>query len=284
MSGAEFFTSKAVRCRITLGEGGREKFIEGLAIEVHIDKPSLPDKNRASIAVRGMLDRDMDELTQLSFKPREARNNRIIVEAGEGKTLSQAFVGEITSAYADFNAAPDVLFRIEAMSGFYPAVFPDPPWSGQGEVAVTTIIEELARKVGYAFNARNIGARLLNPVLTGTPLEKALAAAKQVGLTLLVDDGAMILLPENQAREGSPVLISGETGMIGYPSFSSRGIAVRTCYNPALVHKGLIRVESVVKKACGEWRISKLSHALSAYLPGGPWQSAIEAEPTDGGA
>lgn len=279
MSGVPFFSTKAIRCRITLGEGGREKIVEGLATEVHIEKPGLPDMNKASITIRGMRLEDMDELTFLAFEPREMRNNRINVEAGEGNALAQVFAGEITSAYADFNAAPDVQFRIEAMSGFYPSLIPDPAISYQGEKSMTEILEGLAKKAGYTFRARDITAKLLNPVLVGSPIEKAKAAAKQAGLNLLVDDGALILLPEGQPREGSSVTISKETGMIGYPSFSSQGITLKTYYNPALIYNGSIRVESIVKKACGTWRISKLSHFLSACQPNGPWQSEIEAVP-----
>ena len=48
------FTIKTIRLAITLGkgsfsEGGNTKIIEGLACEVSITKPGLPEKNTASV-------------------------------------------------------------------------------------------------------------------------------------------------------------------------------------------------------------------------------------------
>lgn len=283
MNGREFFTAKTIECHITLAEGsfseGSTKIVAGLATEIRVEKPGLPDKNKATVTIRGMLDADMDMLAMLAPSPKEARNNRIAVLAGDAAGLSQVFSGEITDASANYNAAPDIPFTITALSGYYSSLMPTPSTSYKGDVPVADIVASLAAEAGYAFRAENVSAKLLNAVLTGPPLEKARAAAAQAGVTLLVDDGTFILLSEDQAREGDPVRISKETGMVGYPSYSAKGISVKTYYNPALVHKGLIEVDSVVKKARGVWRIVKLCHSLSAHMPGGSWQSEIEAEP-----
>ena len=102
--------------------------------------------------------------------------------------------------------------------------------------------------------------------------------ARDVGCELIIDDGEVIVLPAGKARSGSAVLLNKDTGLIGYPTFNQNGISCRCMYNPHLLYGGLIKVESLVPRASGEWRITKLTHNITACTPnGGNWESQIEA-------
>ena len=53
------FTLKTIQVAITLGkgmfsEGGNTKTIEGLACDVSVTKPGLPEKNSASVKIWGL--------------------------------------------------------------------------------------------------------------------------------------------------------------------------------------------------------------------------------------
>ena len=37
----------------------------------------------------------------------------------------------------------------------------------------------------------------------------------------------------------------------------------------------------MVSKASGTWRVTRLSHSIAAFSPGGAWQSEIEAVPAE---
>ena len=64
--------------------------------------------------------------------------------------------------------------------------------------------------------------------------------------------------------------------MLGYPVLTNEGVEVRGLYNPAFRLGGLVKVESIVPRASGVWRIIKLSHELTAFDPGGgPWESRM---------
>jgi hypothetical protein len=278
------FTRKQIEVRITLAAGsfggkGSEKVINGLPVSCEVSKTGGDEKPSCKISIGGMAYSEMEQLTTLAFRPLQTRKNLVAIFAGDAENgLSQVFAGEITQAAADFNNAPDVTFEIEAVSGYYPALMPAGPQTVAGEVGVADIVSQQAQAMGYEFRNEGVTAKLTNTILNGTPMQKAKAAARQAGANLLVDDNTLILLPPGKERKGTTVLLSDKSGLMGYPSFSNEGITLDAIYNPAFQLNGLIEVKSIVPKASGLWRITKLEHKLSANNPGeDDWTSSIDA-------
>lgn len=278
------FSLKTIQLIITLGkgnfsEGGNTKTIEGLACDVSVTKPGLPEKNSASVKVWGLKYDDMSQLTMLAFRPLESHHNIITIKAGElGKALSLVFHGEITSAFADFNGAPDVCMEIESDTGSYPQQLARSPVTVQGEAKADKLFAQFSADAGYSFDNQGVEASVQNAWFPGSPIEKMTKLARDIGCELLIDDGAVVTMPAGQARAGNAVLLSADTGLIGYPTFNQDGISCRCVYNPDLQQGGLIKVESIVPRASGTWKITKLTHNLSAYNPdGGPWDTEVEA-------
>lgn len=277
------FSVKTIRTTITLGAGsfaggGNTKIIEGLATDVSVTKPGLPEKNSASVDIANIRLNDMEQMTFLAFQPLQSNKNLLKIEAGElGNTLSVVFTGEITSAYADFTAAPSPRFKIEAISGGYAAKMGTAPVSVNGSAAAADLISQFAGQIGYSFRNEGVTASVRNAVYNGSPIEKARAVAEEVGAELLIDDNTLVLLPYDAARSGRAVLITPETGLIGYPSFNSDGISFNCFYNPDLRQGGAVQVESIVPKASGVWKITRLAHRLGAYGASDAWQSAVDA-------
>ena len=286
------FTKKSLRVDVVLGDGtfdgkNNAKSFEGLETTVSIDKPGLPDENKAKVEIIGMALDDMQQLTMLAFKPLKAQKNLISIYAGDAENgMEQCFAGEITSAYADFQSAPTIKMSIEAAAGAYAALKAESPIAVKGNQTAASLIEQFAKDSGYAFENKGVNSSVKNAVFNGSPIEKAYAVARQVGAELIIDDNKFVLLPYDKGRqeEGNAVLLNPETGMLGYPSFNNDGISVKCLYNPALELGGMVKVESVVPGASGVWKITKLSHELSAYgRQAGSWYSQIEASPIDGG-
>lgn len=284
------FSQKSIQLAITLGKGtfsgaGNTKVIEGLACEVSITKPGQPDKNSADIKIWGLKYEDMAQLTMLSFRPGESHHNIITIMAGErrredgmGVHLPLAFQGEIRSAYADFNAAPNVCMQFNAATGYYPQQIALPTSTINGEVPAAMLFENFAGEAGYTYKNEGVSASVTNACFHGSPISKMSKLARDIDCELIVDDGMVVTLPSGKARWGKSILISKDTGLIGYPTFTENGIACTCLYNPNLLYGGLIKVESIVPRASGLWRINKLTHSLSAYTPGaGSWESQIEA-------
>jgi hypothetical protein len=279
---AKSFVKRILEFKFVLSDGdfggGNTLTVRGLGSKVTVEKPGLPDKNSASIDIVGLSYEHMAELTTLSFKANEMQKNLVTVSAGDDERMTVIFEGEITSAWPDFNSVPDVKMVIEAESGAYPQRMAEPPMSVNGTAAAASLIEQEAVAMGYSFKNEGCSASIKNAVFEGSPMEKMQKMASQVGAKLIVDDREVILLPDHEtARSGNAVLLSKDTGLVGYPTFSSDGIQCKCLFNPDLAQGGMVKVESVVPKASGLWMITKLSHDLSAYTDGA-WLSEIEAE------
>ena len=276
------FTKKLLELHLTLSVGsfggrGNTKIIKSLAMAVNVKKDGLPSKNSAQATVWGMKPEDMEALTTLAFDPMATEHHKISILAGdEEHGMTQAFAGEVHSAFADFNAGPDIAFKFDCKSGVFPALTPARPQTFQGATGVADIISGLAGEIGYSFKNNGVDVQLSNPVLNGSPMDKMQSAAKAAGIDLLVDDNQVIISPAGQGNgRKEAVLLNKDTGMIGYPSFNNQGITVKSLYNPAFAQGGLIKVESEVPKATGVWRTTKLAHALQNFDD--VWDSALEA-------
>jgi len=284
MAETQSYTKKALEITVSLGRGafsggGSVLKARGLPVTAHIEKPGLPDSNRASVSLHGLSLEHMEQMTTLAWDPLEYRRNTISIAAGnEGEELSTVFIGNITSAFADFSGAPDVVMKIEAATSLWGRLLPASPKAVTGQVSLEDFCRQQAEEAGLNFRNDGVTASLSNAVFNGSPVEKAVAAARQTGAELIIDDDAMILASRSGARSGAAVLLSPETGMIGYPAFHSEGISVRSLFNPNLRYWGLVEVKSAVPKAGGLWRINKVTHQLTAYDPdGGPWETSVEA-------
>ena len=280
------FRRKAIRIQMTLGKGvfpgtqDNTYVVDGLGVNVEVEKNGLPDLNKAKISISNMAYDKMEQLTMLAFRPLRRAKNVVAVFAGdEGTQLDRVFVGEVTSAFADYSNAPDIEFQIEASSGSHPLQIAAAPVSVNGQTAASELIKRFATEMGYTFKNDGVTAQVKNSIFNGSPLEKAKAVADQCGIDLLCDDGEIIIMPRRKERKANVVpLLTAESGLIGYPTFTADGISLNAFFNPDFKLKGLIRVESIVPRATGTWKITKLSHSLSAYRTDSEdWYSSIEA-------
>lgn len=271
---------KTLRVTVILGEGefeggGNTKIFEGLATQVRVTKAGLPEKNSAEVRIFGLKLPDMEQLTFLSFLPGEYRKNHILIEAGDkGGELSVVFKGDITAAAADFSTAPDVSMKFQALTAGWSVLIADSPTSVQGEETAENLIKGFAQQAGYNFINEGVTESVKNATFNGSPVQKAEQVAEEVGAELLIDDETWTLMPWDKPR-GDAVLLKADSGLIGYPSFTQDGITCTCFYNPRLKLGGQIKIESIVPRSTGYWKITKLSHELAAYTEG-RWMSKID--------
>lgn len=271
---------KTIRTTIILGEGefeggGNTKIFEGLATTAQITKAGLPEKNSAEVRITGLKLSDMEQLTFLSFLPGEYRKNHILIEAGDKDgELSVVFKGDITAASADFSTAPDVVMKFSALTAGWSVLLADSPTSVQGETSAASLIEQFAKQAGFNFINEGVTESVKNATFNGSPVQKAEQVAEEVGAELLMDDETWTLMPWDKPR-GDAVLLKADSGLIGYPSFTQDGITCECFFNPRLQLGGQVKIESIVPRATGHWKITKLSHDLAAYT-NGRWVSRID--------
>lgn len=275
------FIKRRLQVRLTLAKGsfggGNTVVIEDHAMRVSVEKLGPPDFAKASVEIFGMNLNDIEQLTSLSFHPFKLTRNYINIFAGDDVSgLSQIFAGSITAANGDLSGCPEHKLKIDAEVGFWGRVTAQGPNVINGTQAAASFIETQATKAGMTFSNEGVSDALKNCVFSGSPVEQARQAAKQIGADLLIDDDEMILLPRQGNRKGNAVLLNKDSGLLGYPAITSNGIECKSIFNPAFRFAGLFVLESIVPKASGTWRVIKLTHKLSANDPSdGSWESSI---------
>lgn len=283
---AKSFSKKQIRIGLALykDEQKRTLVYEGVETHVSIEKPGEPDQNKATVEMFNLSMDAMRDMTTLSFRPLQTKKNLIVIFAGdETNGMSLCFAGEIDTAYADFSGAPTIKMHIEAAAGSYPSLKASPPIAVKGAQSAASLIEQFAKESGYSFLNNGVSASVKNAVLNGSPVQKMRAVAGMVGCELLIDDNVVKIQPYDKGLdEGNAVLMSKDSGMLGYPTFTSEGISLKCLYNPDLQLGGMIEVDTVVPGAKGTWKITKLSHSLVANSTSpGDWFSEVEASPLD---
>lgn len=275
------FSVKTVRITIQLrkGEfnnGGNTVIIEGLPVSVTVTKQGGEAKNKASVTVDNLKLETATQLTTLAFKRLETYNNVIQIDAGsQGAELSTIFIGEITSAVPVMSDSK-LSLKIEALAGYYPALIPSTPTSVQENTTVEKLMKQFADEAGYSFENKGITASIANSVFVGSPVEKAKTLARQADVDLLIDDNKFTVQPFEAPKDGQIPLLSKNTGLIGYPSFSNEGINCKSVFNDKLKIGSYFKLESVLPHASGEWQITKVEHRLEAYTPNsGTWESDV---------
>lgn len=276
------FLRRQLRVQITLykgefADGSNTKIIENLATTCSIQKLAYPEGGKASVEIIGLPLADMEALTTLSFKPMYVKRNYINIFAGdELHGLNQVFAGTITKAGADFNSSPEVKFKMEAAIGFYGRMTAQGPNVVSGSQSAASFIEGQCKKAGFKFTNQDVSAQIKDCVFQGSPIQQAQQCANQIGAELILDDGEAVLMKTGDGRKGNAILLNKDSGLLGYPTISQNGVEVKAIFNPDFKFAGLFKLETIVPKASGTWRITKLTHKLAANSPSdGSWESSI---------
>lgn len=284
------YTRKTLEARITLAEGGfnpgtgqsANTKIVRLGMDAEISKPGGKEKPKCTLKIYNLPLDDMQVLTTLAFDPLAVKKNRLTLMAGDADGMSQAFAGDITSAVPRFAADASSIFEVTAITGYVASVTPVRPLTAAGAQDVATLLQGLARQMGFAFVNRGVSVTVRNIALVGGPMEQARQLADEARIDLILDDGEMIVAPRGKLRqddaEGSTPVLKDRTGLIGFPGFDAKGVVARCLYEPRLLLGGPVRIESMVPKASGLWRITSVSHKLQANYGGATaWETSFKA-------
>lgn len=279
---ASTYSLKDIRVSITLDKSGanNQYVFQGFATNVAISKTGGVDFATAQVEIYGLTLPVMAQLTTLAFKPLNRRWNLIEIAAGEaGTDMPIVFRGCVTVAYADLNGASPVL-KIEAQVGAYSILEPASTVSIQGGQDAAAFIESQSKQAGFEFQNNGVQGTISDMTIYGDPITKIRSTANAVGADVIFDDDKTILVPPGGVRraEGGIPVISAESGMIGYPTFTDQGIQCRSFFRPELHVAAAVQVESIVPHATGVWKIQQLTHMLSAHNPnGGAWETSFQA-------
>jgi len=261
----------------SFGESGTNTVTcSGLRVHARIDKVFGPGMGEAQLRIEGLTPSLLNQLSSLNQATMAVRKNTVIVSAGDDVNgMATVFQGQVMIGQIMLNTAPDSALMVLAQAGAFAAVQTVPPTSYTGTADAAVVMQNLAHLAGLDFENNGVSMQLSTPYFPGSPLEqiRKCADAGRAVFDYVIDDKTLAIFPVGGARGAQIPLISPDTGMIGYPNYSTGvyGIEVTTEFNPLLRPGGKVQVQSSLEVANGTWQVFNLSHELASEDPGGAW-------------
>ena len=258
--------------------------VEGLRVIASYTAYNGLSQPQFYMSVFGMPLDMINELTTIGVHYTERRNNVLTVMAGEdGGDMPVVFKGTITTAYGDFQAAPDVVFNVIANAGAIDAATIADPLSYPDEIAVTDILTTIAGNMGLRPEINGVdGVMFKCRCYHGSNLTQLQTVCEEAHLNYSIDRETLAVWAIGTSKRNATFDISPDTGMVGYPQFTSDYLVVTTLLNPELVCGSLINVSSEITPACGQWQVVHVTHEFESEMPNGQWFTRCEASRWNG--
>lgn len=284
---ANSFIKRRIEVDFTLVQGsfsggGTTSTVTGLRCGAYIDKVGSPGIPTLQLVIFGMPLSLMNKLSTLGHPYSSVPFNTITVRAGDDNIgLPVVFVGNIQQAWVDLNRAPDAAFNVIANPLAQAANAPTQPVSFTGAADVVTLMSGFADKMDMTFENNGVVAGSFNlstPYFAGSLLQQAQACARAAGINWIADDGVLAIWPRGGYRSSVKTLVlSPETGLLGYPTYTLQGVIAKTVFNPSLQFGAQFKIESSITPANGLWTVFRVTHDLESETPDGAWFTDVEA-------
>jgi len=278
-----FENKKALRFVITLGTGkfgssnNDQIILQGFRAIADIDKAGGMMMGTLRAKIYGVNESSMHSITTLAMQAAKYSEikwqpNTIDVYAIDGPVETLIYKGNIVNAWADYQSMPDVFLHIQAQAAFRNAIAPSAPKSFKGAVDVATVMSQLAKEMGYVFENNGVQVTLSDVYLANTALEQARDLAKAAGISMVIDDNILAIIPPNGSRVTNPIpLIDKTSGLIGYPTLDVAGVSFQALFNPAVRFMHQFQLKSDQIRSTGIWVATAISYRLESEKPGGAW-------------
>jgi hypothetical protein len=277
------FTQKLINVTFNSGAGSFSPIsLTGLRITCHTEAGAEPSMLWCDLLIYGMTLSHMNQLSTLGWAVQKPGKDTISVYAGDASGMSLIYKGDIWQAVSDYQGGPNLPFHVVAKSGSRESALNVKPISVNSKSAdFAQLWQQIAQKMGLQPETNGINVKLAYPYLPYSARDMAVALAQHANVNWTIDRDVLAAWPRYGSRQGAAPLISPQTGMVGYPSWSASGIKIRTLFNNELKIGGKVQVQSSITPANGTWSISKLEHNLQALTPNGEWFTTIEAYSLD---
>ena len=275
------FTAKKLKFILNYGQDRKdpkEVTLEGFRATVQAETGGGAGLGQLNAVIYGVPPEIMNEASTIGNLPLVFQHNTITVFAGDENGTGQIFFGTLTSAYTDTAGMPEVGFNIIAQTGAIDGLKPVKASSYPGGTDAAIILQNLAKAMGYRFENNGVSVMLYDQYLSGTARSQALQVVVNAGIEWNgCDNGVLAIWNRggHRGKAGDEILINVETGMKGSPTATSNGATVQVLFNPNIEFGALVKIESIIQKANGIWRVGIMSHSLSSEVPGGEFFTTL---------
>lgn len=253
------------RIRIGVEVLGRINWYEGLRVKVSGTKYANPTQNDCTVTITGLNMATRDYLlTETSPFNQNRTPKRLIVEVGRVDTgLFQLFVGDIVSA--EPGPPPDLDLTIKAktqnaQSGNVIST------SAGALVQLSELSRRVASDIGVTLEFEAQDKNIANYSHSGAALAQVKRLAEMGGVAAYIDDDRLVVKDAGRPLSGRVRILSKDTGMVGIPKGTERGVNVQFLIDPETALGGALRIQSELNKSLnGDYVITQLGFDAQSH-------------------
>lgn len=203
-------------------------------------------------------------LTETSPYNKNKTPKQLIVEVGRVSTgLFKIYHGDIISA--EPSSPPDVDITLKAKTGnaSYGKVIST---SAQGMSKLSVISNTVANDIGVTLDFQATDKNIANYTYTGGALGQVNRLAEAGGVRAFIDDERLIVQDYNEPTKGRIKILNKNSGMVGIPKSTEKGVTVNYLIDGESVLGGLLRLESEFNASInGDYKIDQLKFDVDSH-------------------
>lgn len=249
---------------VTFAVSGKlHTFTQDLAIRIHGKKYANPLQNECEIEIFN-LDRDTRNYILTETSPFNKNRTAKIANVYAGRVSTGTFLvytGDI--AISTITQPPDIGLKLKCGTAhFLKGKVGGRSGGKSGKLDI--IAHGVASNLGLSLNNQAKDRTISNYTYNGDALGEVVNL-QNAGVDAFVDDGQLVLKEAAIPLSGSVVNLSEDTGMIGVPEVTEKGLKVTFLFNSAAKLGGAVRVTSKLNpSANGLFVIYKLNFKLDS--------------------
>lgn len=253
------------RVRVGIEVRGQINWYEGLRITASGTKYASAMQNECSVTVDG-LSREVRDyiLTETSPFRVQQSPHRLVVEAGRVSSgVHRLFSGDIITS--SLSEPPDVRLTLTAKTGAWAAgrVVAD---SGPPLEPLSAIAARVATHCGVGLSFEATEKNIASFTYSGGAAQMVDALQRAGGIRAFIDDDLLYVRDVNVPVRGRQRILSMNSGMVGIPRPTLRGVDVTYLIDGESAVGGALTVESLLNPAAnGTYVIEQLSFEVASH-------------------
>ena len=253
------------RIRFGIEISGRINWYEGLRVRAGGTKFANAQQNECTLTVTGLSMTTRDHLlTDTSPFNSNRTPKRLIIDVGRVSTaLFRIFIGDIVSAEPSSPPDVDVIIKAKtqaAQSGNVVSIASGPLSK------LSAISQRVADEIGLGLDFQAIDKNVSNFSYTGAALKMVSLLQDSGGVRAFIDDEILIVKNYGQALSGRIRILSVDTGMVGIPKATEKGLDVTFLIDSESLLGGMLRLDSRMNKSLnGDYVIDQLKFDVASH-------------------
>ncbi len=248
--------------RVELILNNESRIYENLEIQVSGSKTNNTIQNEFTVKITN-LKRDVREsiLTQSALGTRQIVKPIIRIFAGRRSYgYSLIFEGDIRKA--TISQPPDISLTIGALTGNALKIDTTSRTAG-ALILLSSISEQVAQKLGKQLIFEAQDKQISNYTYTGASLRELENLEESGGVNTFIDNFQLIIKDINKPLRGNTIVVNKNSGMVGIPEITERGVRVKILFSPNAKIGGMLELESELNPAAdGRYDIYKTTYDL----------------------